>query len=81
MQVPPFYSPTRGSTVIPEWHDNDECLIGKSIALADRKKGSDHLRAHCKDCVHLNKPVVLLHQGYGAYSDVLAGLMKSKLSA
>ena len=81
MQTLPFYTLAYryGSEAV--WHDNDECSIARGIALVDRKEGQDHLRSHCKTCLLLNGPVVPLHHGQGAYSDVLAGVIASRALA
>ena len=57
MQIPPFYSFLRGIALEDLWHDNDECQIGLSIALAERLPGKDHIRKHCQYCDLLNPPL------------------------
>jgi hypothetical protein len=75
MQTLPFYSLLSRENSVAVWHDNEACSLAQGIALADRRAGRDHLRAHCPECVKLNPPVVRFHHGQGAYSDVLAGLL------
>jgi hypothetical protein len=58
MQVLPFYSLMRGIAIEDLWHDNDECPIGLSIALADRLKGTNHILKHCPYCTLLTRPTV-----------------------
>lgn len=55
MKVLPFYSFTRGIALEDLWHNNDECEIGLSIALADRLAGKDHIRKQYWLCVLINK--------------------------
>ena len=58
MKTSPYYSFTRGIALEDLWHDNDECEIGLSIALAERVAGTDHILKHCWMCAVLNQPVV-----------------------
>ncbi|RZJ95129.1 MAG: hypothetical protein EOO60_01345 [Hymenobacter sp.] len=56
MKVFPFYSFSRGIAVEDLWHNNDECEIGLSIPLLDRRAGKDHIDKHCPYCQLLNAP-------------------------
>lgn len=59
MIVPPFYSWLRGAALEDVWHDNDECGIAKTIALADRIAGKDDIRTRCKFCALLDPKQVV----------------------
>lgn len=56
MKVPPYHSLTRGLALEDYWHDNDECEIGLSVGLADRRAGKNHIPKHCPYCIVLNQP-------------------------
>ena len=55
MRIAPFYSWLWGLAVEDMWHDNDECELGLSIPLADRRAGTDHILKHCWLCASLNQ--------------------------
>lgn len=54
MRIYPFYSFYLGLAVEEVWHNNDECEIGNSVALADRRFGTDG-RKHCMYCALHNR--------------------------
>jgi hypothetical protein len=56
MRILPFYSPARGLALEDLWHNNDECEIGLSIGLLDRRPGKDRILKQCPYCQVLNKP-------------------------
>ena len=58
MRVPPFYSPLRGIALEEVWHDNDECPINQSVALADRIPGTGTSHQPGRFCALLDATLV-----------------------
>lgn len=58
MRILPFYSYMRGIALASAWHDDDECPIAQSIALADRIAGIDPLNKRCTYCELLDEKAV-----------------------
>ena len=56
MRIASFYSPLRGIALEDVWHDQEECPIGRSIALADRIAGREPSGKRCTFCTLLDKP-------------------------
>lgn len=56
MRIASFYSPLRGIGLEDVWHDQEQCPIGRSIALADRIAGREPSGKRCPFCTMLDKP-------------------------
>jgi hypothetical protein len=63
MRVPSFYSHLRGIALTDVWHDNDECPLGRSIAPADRIRGTTDIRHRCAYCAMLDAWPAMRHPG------------------
>jgi hypothetical protein len=57
MKVAPFHSKIRGLAVEDHWHNNNECEIGHSVPLGDRRSGEGRFCRQCPICKAMNQPL------------------------